>query len=97
MNTIGFPIGHKEHEYRRAVLPTDLHLVKNADHLLFEQGYGEAVGFTDEDYLRAGAFGLHETVNNKARGETPLAFMRLSAPEPGPGAAMPMPARLPGS
>ena len=56
MNTIGFPIGHKEHEYRRAVLPTDLHLVKNADHLLFEQGYGEAVGFTDEDYLRAGAF-----------------------------------------
>ena len=97
MNTIGFPIGHKEHEYRRAVLPTDLHLVKNADHLLFEQGYGEAVGFTDEDYLRAGAFGLRETVNNKARGETPLAFSFVCAPDLESRAAMPTPARLPGS
>lgn len=55
MNTIGFPISHKENENRRAVLPSDLHSVKNTDHLIFEQGYGEVIGFSDEEYLLAGA------------------------------------------
>lgn len=54
MKTIGYPISHKENEHRRALLPDDAHMIKNHDCVYVETGYGEVLGFSDEDYLRAG-------------------------------------------
>lgn len=63
MKTIGFVISHKNEEERRAILPTHLDQVKHVDHLLFETGYGDAVGFTDADYIAKGAkIGTREEV-----------------------------------
>ena len=53
--TIGFPISKKENEYRRALLPDDLDKIKNCDMLYFQKGYGEVLGYTDDDYLKHGA------------------------------------------
>lgn len=50
MNTIGFLISHKNNEKRRALMPQELDEIKNLDHLVFETGYGESLGFSDEDY-----------------------------------------------
>lgn len=52
--TIGFPISKKENEYRRALLPDDLDKIKNCDMLYFQKGYGEVLGYTDDDYLKHG-------------------------------------------
>lgn len=54
MKTIGYPISHKENEFRRALLPDDARLIKNRDRVYVESGYGDVLGFSDEDYLRAG-------------------------------------------
>ena len=54
METMGFLISHKNNEQRRALLPSALELIQHRDHLMFETGYGESVGFSDEDYLSAG-------------------------------------------
>ncbi len=63
MKTIGFVISHKNEEERRAILPDHLDGVKHVDHLLFETGYGIAVGYTDADYLAKGArIGTREEV-----------------------------------
>lgn len=55
MNTIGFPISHKENERRRSLVPVDVCKVKHAECLFFEKGYGDVLGFCDDDYLAAGA------------------------------------------
>ncbi len=55
MKTMGFPIGRKENEHRRALVPSDLAQIKNTDQLYFETGYGDVIGYTDEDYLSYGA------------------------------------------
>ena len=55
MKTIGFPISKKEHEYRRAVIPDDLVKVENCEQLFFEKGYGEVLGYSDQDYEKYGA------------------------------------------
>ena len=55
MKTVGFPISHKENEYRRALLPDDVKKISHPDRLFFETGFGEVLGLTDEDYRRAGA------------------------------------------
>ena len=55
MKIIGFPISHKENENRRALLPCDAAKVAHPECLLFERGYGNVLGFDDEDYLKAGA------------------------------------------
>ncbi len=55
MNSIGFPISHKEKENRRALIPEDLKNIKNVKYLYFENGYGDVLGYSDDDYLRAGA------------------------------------------
>ena len=55
MNTIGFPISHKENESRRALLPDDVYRIHNARSLVFEKGYGEVLGYSDADYERTGA------------------------------------------
>ena len=54
MKTIGFVINHKENEKRRALIPNDLVHIKNTKYLYFEKGYGEVLGYTDEDYKKYG-------------------------------------------
>ena len=55
MKTVGFPISHKENEYRRAIIPEDLKKIKYVDQLFFEKGYGNVLGYSDEEYSRTGA------------------------------------------
>ena len=54
MKSIGFPISHKENENRRAIVPEDLEKVRHPDHLYFQQGYGEVLGYGDGDYEKYG-------------------------------------------
>lgn len=54
MKTIGFVISHKNNEKRRALLPNDISKIKNPQQLFFEEGYGESVGFSDEEYAKYG-------------------------------------------
>lgn len=56
MKTIGFPISHKENEKRRAIIPSDLALVKNCDYIYIEKGYGDVLGYSDADYQH---YGVH--------------------------------------
>lgn len=55
MNCIGFPISYKENEHRRALVPEDVKRVEHCKFLVFEKGYGDVLGFRDEDYVKAGA------------------------------------------
>ena len=55
MDRMGFLISHKNNEQRRALEPKDLEKIRHVDHLLFETGYGESLGFSDEEYIAAGA------------------------------------------
>lgn len=55
MYSIGFPISHKENEKRRAVIPVHLANIKHPNRLFFETGYGEVLGYSDEQYVQAGA------------------------------------------
>lgn len=58
MRTIGLAISHKENEFRRALVPSDIRLVKNKEYLFVEESYGEVLGFSDEDYLSEGIGGV---------------------------------------
>lgn len=53
--TIGFPISHKENEYRRAIIPEHVARVSDPYMLFFEQGYGDVCGYSDADYAKLGA------------------------------------------
>lgn len=53
MKTVGLLISHKNNEKRRALLPEDLCKIKNISHLYFEKGYGESIGYSDNDYKGA--------------------------------------------
>jgi N5-(carboxyethyl)ornithine synthase len=55
MKTVGFPISQKENENRRCLIPTDIKNIKNKEFLFLEKGYGLVLGYSDEDYLSAGA------------------------------------------
>ena len=55
MKTIGFLINKKENEKRRALIPDDLENIRNVSYLYFENGYGEILGYPDEDYHKMGA------------------------------------------
>ena len=54
MKNIGFPISHKEHEYRRALVPMHISSIKHPEHIFIETGYGDVLGFSDEDYRKQG-------------------------------------------
>lgn len=54
MKTVGFPISKKENEKRRALLPVHIEKITNKKNIFVEHGYGEVLGFQDEDYLKAG-------------------------------------------
>lgn len=54
MKTVGFPISQKENEKRRCLLPSDIKNIKNKTQIFIEKGYGEVLGYTDEDYENEG-------------------------------------------
>jgi len=54
MERMGFLISHKNNEQRRALLPQDLEQIRHVDRLVFETGYGLALGYSDEEYRAAG-------------------------------------------
>lgn len=58
MRTIGFPISQKENENRRALIPQDVSRVRYPQQLYIQSGYGEVLGYSDDDYK---AMGCHIT------------------------------------
>jgi N5-(carboxyethyl)ornithine synthase len=58
MKTVGFVISHKENENRRALVPEDILKVKNKHLLFIEKGYGDVLGYTDDDYISQGIGGV---------------------------------------
>lgn len=54
MKTVGLPISHKENEKRRALTIADAVKIKHADKIYVEQGYGNVLGYCDDDYIKAG-------------------------------------------
>lgn len=53
---IGIPKEIKEHEYRVSATPDGVHkLVRNGHRVIVERAAGAGSGFSDEDYLQAGA------------------------------------------
>ncbi|MCH1967202.1 N(5)-(carboxyethyl)ornithine synthase [Paraclostridium sordellii] len=55
MRSIGFLISLKENEERRALIPEHICNIKNKNMLFFEKGYGEKLGYKDQDYINMGA------------------------------------------
>ena len=55
MKTMGLLISHKNGERRRALLPAQVKFLKYPQQLFFEKGYGESVGYNDDEYIAAGA------------------------------------------
>lgn len=54
MKSIGFPISHKENEHRRGLTPMDAEQLKHPDMIYVENGYGEVLGYSDEEYRSSG-------------------------------------------
>ena len=54
MKTVGFPISKKENENRRAILPSHIGQIKNKSHIYVEDGYGQVLGLSNEDYSNQG-------------------------------------------
>jgi N5-(carboxyethyl)ornithine synthase len=54
MKNIGFPISHKENENRRALVPADVAAVSRPACLWVEKGYGDVLGYSDDDSLGLG-------------------------------------------
>ena len=55
MKTIGFLKSTKTNEKRIALLPDQISNIKNKNYLFFETGYGEKLGFADNEYIKQGA------------------------------------------
>lgn len=55
MKTVGFPISPKENENRRAIIPEDVGKLSCPDLIYIESGFGDILGFKDEEYIREGA------------------------------------------
>lgn len=63
MKTVGFPISHKENEYRRAIVPEHLKKIEHPELLYFEKGYGVVLGINDSEYEACGSHVVsHEDV-----------------------------------
>lgn len=54
MKTIGLIISHKENEKRRALVPEHIKFLKHPECIYIEDGYGEVLGYTNEDYSKYG-------------------------------------------
>lgn len=55
MKTVGFPISHKENEFRRSIVPEHLKYIKHPEFLYFEKGYGKVLGIEDSEYEALGS------------------------------------------
>lgn len=62
MKTIGFAISKKKNEQRRALIPPDLNNVEHVNRLYFETGYGEVLGYSDQDYLEMGVHAVKREI-----------------------------------
>lgn len=63
MKTVGFPISHKENEYRRAIVPEHLKKIEHPELLYFEKDYGVVLGIDDSEYEACGSHVVsHEDV-----------------------------------
>lgn len=54
MKTIGLIISHKENEKRRALIPKHIKYIKHPEYIYIEDGYGDVLGYTNEDYTQYG-------------------------------------------
>lgn len=54
MKTIGLVVSRKENEKRRALVPGHIVRIKHPEFITIEKGYGEVLGFKDEDYTSKG-------------------------------------------
>lgn len=54
MKTVGLPISHKENEKRRTLVPDDVKYIKYPHQIVIENGYGDVLGFSNEDYSNQG-------------------------------------------
>lgn len=54
MKTLGFPISDKLNEKRRALIPSHIEQIKKPEKIYIEKGYGEVLGYSDEEYLSFG-------------------------------------------
>lgn len=54
MKEVGFIISDKFNEKRRALIPDDAKNLRNPDKIYIEKGYGNILGFSDEDYTQFG-------------------------------------------
>ena len=54
MKSVGLPISHKENERRRTLVPRDIPSIKHPDLIFIEKGYGDVLGYRDEDYSSLG-------------------------------------------
>ncbi len=54
MKTVGMPIPDMENEKRRALIPSDVPKLKYPGLIFIEEGYGESLGYNDEDYSSKG-------------------------------------------
>ena len=55
MKSVGFLLSTKEDEKRRALLPEQINRITNKNYLYFERGYGEELGYSDDEYINQGA------------------------------------------
>ena len=63
MKRVGLPISHKENENRRALIPEDIARLRHPEQVYIEMGYGQVLGYTDEDYTSQGVrVASHEEV-----------------------------------
>lgn len=54
MKTLGFPISDKLNENRRALIPAHIKKINKPTKIYIEQGYGNVLGYSDEEYLFCG-------------------------------------------
>ena len=54
MKSVGLIISHKENEKRRALIPEHIKFIKHPDLIFIEDGYGDILGYRNEDYTRYG-------------------------------------------
>lgn len=54
MKTVGLPISHKENEKRRTLIPSDIQFIKHPSQIFIEEGYGDVLGYSDDDYSSLG-------------------------------------------
>ena len=54
MKSIGLIISHKENEKRRALVPEDIKQLKHPEYVCIENGYGQVLGYSNDDYAQFG-------------------------------------------